>query len=177
MTTILISFPIPYSLLPIPYTCTRSSCYTLIMKPFWETKTLSEMTSKEWESLCDRCGKCCVYVLEYDETGDVYETDAACHLYDSEKRCCTDYKNRTKRAPDCVRLTAKIAATFSWLPPSCAYRRLSEGKPLPKWHPLITGDEKSVKRAGAAARPALIADEDVSIDFLQSRITKKRRRA
>jgi uncharacterized cysteine cluster protein YcgN (CxxCxxCC family) len=144
------------------------------MKPFFETKTLAEMTKAEWESLCDGCGKCCVYVIEDEETDDVYETDVACRLFDVKKRRCTDYENRSKRVPDCVRLTAKIAPTLSWLPDTCAYRLLSEGKKLPKWHPLRTGDRDSVVRAGIAVGDDLMKVKRVTDAVLKSRIVGKR---
>lgn len=146
------------------------------MKPFWETKSLAEMSRKEWESLCDGCGRCCVYVIHDEETGEVFETDVACGLFDPKKRRCTDYANRTRRAPDCVRLTAKIAHEFSWLPPSCAYRRLGEGKKLPRWHPLLTGDPESVVKAGIAVDPGLkpVPVRRITDALLERRVTRKR---
>ena len=124
------------------------------MPPFWETKTLAEMTRAEWESLCDGCGRCCLVVLEdADEPGAYYETNTACRLLDRKTRRCTDYKNRTKRVPDCVRLTAAKASSLDWLPSTCAYRRLANGEGLADWHPLVSGDSDSVVRAGIAIAP------------------------
>lgn len=143
-------------------------------KPFWETKTLAEMTKAEWESLCDGCGNCCVCILHNEETGDVFETDVACQLYEPKSRRCRDYANRSIRVPDCVTLTADNVGALYWMPKTCAYRLIEEGKPLPDWHPLITGDPTSVDRAGIAAKPAIIADGDFDDDELESRITKTR---
>ncbi|MEX6632163.1 YcgN family cysteine cluster protein [Hyphococcus lacteus] len=143
-------------------------------KPFWETKKLSEMTPKEWESLCDGCGRCCLYILHNEETGDVFETDVACKLFDAKKRRCTDYDNRLKRVPDCVQLTPDNISTLHWMPKSCAYRRLSEGRGLARWHPLITGDPKSVERAKIAVSPDLIPEDEIDDTLLESRITKAR---
>ncbi len=143
-------------------------------KPFWETKTLSQMTGAEWESLCDGCGRCCIYILHNEDTGDVFETDVACKLFDAKKRRCTDYANRTKRVPDCVRLTPDNAKALSWMPKTCAYRRLANGEGLPDWHPLITGDPQSVARAGVAVPSDLIPEEEIDDDLLESRITKAR---
>lgn len=143
-------------------------------KPFWETKSLAEMTSAEWESLCDGCGRCCIYILHNEETGDVFETDVACKLFDAKRRRCTDYENRSKRVPDCVRLTPQNAKSLSWLPKTCAYRRLARGQDLPNWHPLITGDPKSVERAGVAVSPDLIPESEIDDDLLESRITGER---
>lgn len=143
-------------------------------KPFWETKKLSEMTPKEWESLCDGCGRCCLYILHNEETGDVFETDVACKLFDAKKRRCTDYDNRLKRVPDCVQLTPDNISTLHWMPKSCAYRRLAEGRGLARWHPLITGDPKSVERAKIAVSPDLIPEDEIDDTLLESRITKAR---
>ena len=142
--------------------------------PFWETKTLAEMSAQEWESLCDGCGRCCLYILHNEETGDVFETDVACKLFDAEKRRCTDYANRSRRVPDCVTLTAENVSALTWMPKTCAYRRLSEGESLPDWHPLITGDRESVVRAGVAVPPDLIPEQSIDDDLLESRITKAR---
>ncbi|WDI32164.1 YcgN family cysteine cluster protein [Hyphococcus flavus] len=143
-------------------------------KPFWERKPLQEMTDAEWESLCDGCGRCCLYILHNEETGDVFETDVACKLFDAKKRRCTDYENRTARVPDCVRLTPQNASDLHWMPETCAYRRLANGKPIPDWHPLITGDPKSVERARIAVSPDLIPEDEIDNKLLESRITKAR---
>lgn len=143
-------------------------------KPFWETKTLKEMTSAEWESLCDGCGRCCLYVLHNEETGDVFETDVACKLFDAKKRRCTDYENRQKRVPDCVRLTPDNAGGLNWMPDSCAYKRLANGKSLPDWHPLITGDSATVAQAGIAVSPDLIPEGEIDDELLETRITRER---
>ena len=148
--------------------------YVTTMKPFWETKTLSEMTEAEWESLCDGCGKCCLVVLQDEENGDVWETDVACRLYDPEKRRCTDYDNRHARVPDCVRLSPENAGALSWMPKTCAYRRIAEGRGLADWHPLVTGDPTSTARAGMAASKRLANEADVRSDDLEDRVTKRR---
>ena len=144
------------------------------MKPFWETKTLHEMSTQEWESLCDGCGRCCLYILHNEETGDVFETDVACKLFDAKKRRCTDYENRQTKVPDCVRLTPDNAGTLHWMPQTCAYRRLANNDPLPDWHPLITGDRDSVVAAGIAVPPDLKREEDIDDDMLEDRITGER---
>lgn len=143
-------------------------------KPFWETKTLAEMSQEEWESLCDGCGRCCLYILHNEETGDVFETDVACKLFDAKQRRCTDYENRSARVPDCVRLTPQNAKALHWMPETCAYRRLARGEGLPDWHPLITGDRDSVARAGVAVPPDLIPEDRIDDELLESRITKAR---
>lgn len=143
-------------------------------KPFWKTKTLAEMTDAEWESLCDGCGRCCLYILHNEETGDVFETDVACKLFDATKRRCTNYPSRAKLVSDCVTLTADNVSSLTWMPKSCAYRRLAEGKGLAKWHPLRSGTRDSVVQAGIAVPPDLTPEGEVDDDTLEDRITRAR---
>ena len=121
-------------------------------EPFWRRKTLAEMTRSEWESLCDGCAKCCLDKLEDDDTGEIQYTEVACRLLDLGTCRCTDYSNRTRFVPDCVVLTPRTVARLTWLPSSCAYRLVSEGKDLAWWHPLVSGDPETVHRAGVSVR-------------------------
>jgi len=121
-------------------------------KPFWEAKSLREMTPGEWESLCDGCGLCCLIRFEDEDTGEITPTRVACRLFDSDRCRCTDYAGRKARVPDCIKLTPGNIDALPWMPLSCAYRRLNEAKPLPLWHPLITGDPESVHAAGVSVR-------------------------
>lgn len=97
-------------------------------RPFWQTKTLDEMTAAEWKSLCDGCGRCCMHKLEDEDTGDLYETSVSCALLDRKTCRCQDYRNRKKRVPDCIQLTLDVIETVRWLPESCAYRLIAAGK-------------------------------------------------
>ena len=143
-------------------------------KPFWEAKSLDEMSDAEWESLCDGCGRCCLYILHNEETGDVFETDVACKLFDPKKRRCMDYDNRFASVPDCVQLTPENVESLSWMPKTCAYRRLANGKELPSWHPLITGTRESVVAAGAAVSPDIVPEGDIDNETLEDRIVRER---
>jgi hypothetical protein len=131
-------------------------------RPFWETKSLAQMTTREWESLCDGCGLCCLVRFEDEETGEVVPTRVACKLFDPNRCRCTDYENRHSQVPDCIKLTPGNVATLKWMPLSCAYRRLDEGKPLPAWHPLITGDPASVHATGVSVRGQTISETSLS---------------
>jgi hypothetical protein len=134
--------------------------------PFW-TKPLAELTRAEWEKLCDGCGRCCLVKLEDEDTGVIHHTSVACKLLDLESCRCGDYRKRKKIVPDCVRLTLDKLAEIPWLPPTCAYRLRFEGKDLPSWHPLLTGDPDSVHRAKISVRGRVEGDEDeVDVDDL-----------
>lgn len=121
-------------------------------KPFWETKTLSEMSPAEWDSLCDGCGQCCLNKIEDEDTGRVFLTRLACSLLDVGSCRCKDYENRFARMPDCLSVDLKAVRKLKWLPESCAYRRLNEGRGLAWWHPLVSGDPETVHQAGVSVR-------------------------
>ena len=88
--------------------------------PFWQTKTLEEMTREEWESLCDGCGRCCLHKLRHETDNTLSFTNVACRLLDTTTARCSDYANRRRRVPDCVSLTPEEVREIDWLPPSCA---------------------------------------------------------
>ena len=128
--------------------------------PFWKEKKLTELSQKEWESLCDGCAKCCLYRLEDEDTRQIYFTNVHCRLLDTQTGRCTDYTNRSTRVPDCVTITPAVLADPYWLPRSCAYRLLAEGRDLPAWHPLLSGDRLSVVRAGHRVCGRSICEDD-----------------
>jgi uncharacterized cysteine cluster protein YcgN (CxxCxxCC family) len=130
-------------------------------RPFWETVPLDRMSRSQWESLCDGCGKCCVHKLEDEETGEIFPTNVACRLLDPRTAKCKDYPNRRAHVPECVRLTPAILETIEWLPASCAYLRVHRGQGLADWHPLVSGDPDSVRRAGISVIGKTVSEDDV----------------
>lgn len=128
---------------------------------FWETKRLDELTPEEWESLCDGCARCCLRKLEDADTKEVHYTDVACRLLDGRTCKCTRYAERRRFVPDCITLTPAAVHRYRWMPSTCAYRRLAEGKPLEPWHPLVSGDPESVHRAGISVRGRIVSELDV----------------
>lgn len=131
-----------------------------ITPTFWQEKSLEQMSQKEWESLCDGCGQCCLHKLEDYDTGEVSYTNIACRLLDTETCRCRKYSKRKKLVPDCVILTPKDVKKFKWLPKTCAYRLISEGKSLNEWHPLISGSALTVHQAGVSVSNKTISERD-----------------
>jgi uncharacterized cysteine cluster protein YcgN (CxxCxxCC family) len=141
--------------------------------PFWRVKTLDEMSTAEWESLCDGCGRCCLVKLEDEDTSEIHFTDIGCKLLDAKTCRCLDYRRRHTRVPDCVRLTPAAVRELSWLPVTCAYRLVAEGRDLFDWHPLVSGSPESVHEAGVSARGRVSASEtDLAPEHWPDRIVK-----
>lgn len=139
--------------------------------PFWKLKTLGEMNSAEWESLCDGCGRCCLIKMEEEDSGRFYFTDIACRLFDAGTCRCRDYENRDALVPDCVRLDPTNVGELGWMPPSCAYRLIAEGRDLPSWHPLVSGHQESVVASGASVKGRVAGlEDDYDIAGLVARI-------
>jgi uncharacterized cysteine cluster protein YcgN (CxxCxxCC family) len=128
---------------------------------FWEEKPLTQLSRKEWESLCDGCARCCLIKLEDEDDGTVYTTSIVCRYLDIEACSCGSYNERTVLVPECLQVTAQNADKLEWMPQSCAYRLLADGRPLPEWHPLISGNSESVHEAGISIRGFAISEAEV----------------
>jgi uncharacterized cysteine cluster protein YcgN (CxxCxxCC family) len=132
--------------------------------PFWESKQLTEMTRREWESLCDGCGKCCLHKLEDMDTGEVFYTSVVCQYLDQKKCRCTVYRQRKTLVPDCLVLTPENLEDLDWAPGTCAYRLVKQGKPLPDWHPLLTGNRDAIIATDNTVTGKVISEEFVHVD-------------
>lgn len=130
----------------------------MIEDGFWRRKTLEEMDREEWEALCDGCARCCLIKLEDEPTGEVAYTDIACRLLDHGTCRCTRYAERTRLVPDCVDLTPAAVRRLGWLPATCAYRLVAEGRDLYWWHPLVSGDPETVHAAGISVRGRVVPE-------------------
>lgn len=128
-------------------------------RPYWETVPLDDMDTDQWEGLCDGCGKCCMAKLIDEDTDEIHYTTVACALFDAETCRCVDYANRFAKIADCVQLTPDNVREIPWLPTTCAYRLVAEGRPLPDWHPLVSGERATVHSAGISMRDRVTAHE------------------
>jgi len=140
------------------------------VKPFWQRKTLADMSSDEWESLCDGCGKCCLHKLQDEDTDEVYYTNVACRYLDHFTCRCKDYSHRAEQVPECITLTVADIDAFHWLPNTCAYRLVAEGKDLPSWHHLVSGSRDSVHNVDASVAGRVIAEGEVDEDNYEEHV-------
>lgn len=137
--------------------------------PFWETVPLADMSKQQWESLCDGCAKCCLHKLEDEDDGQVYYTKVVCRYMDDDCRC-TEYEQRNVLVPECVWLRPQDVESFHWLPSTCAYRLVYEGKPLPEWHHLISNNPESVHEAGVSIKGRCLSENHVHPDGYEEHI-------
>lgn len=134
-------------------------------KPFWENLSLAEMSTAQWEALCDGCGKCCLIKLRDEDSGALAFTNLACHMLDCETCKCTNYAHRLELVEDCVGLSKDNLADIDFMPASCAYRRLHEGRGLADWHPLLSGSPETVHEAGQSVRGRVVPETEASDDW------------
>lgn len=139
---------------------------------FWKNYPLDQLNPHEWEALCDGCGQCCLIKLEDEDTGEVAYTKVACQQLDCQTAQCKNYAERKHYVPDCIELTPVLLNQITWLPQSCAYRRVKEQKDLPSWHHLISGDRNSVIQAKKSVAKRCISEQDISDDDLEDYIVR-----
>lgn len=139
---------------------------------FWKHYSLAEMTQDEWEAVCDGCGLCCLVKLQDEETNEVCYTKVSCKLLDCHTAQCSDYPNRQQLVPDCIQLSYENLQQITWLPSSCGYRRLNEGKKLPTWHHLNTGSRQSVIQARKSAVGRCISESEIDEDDIDEYVVR-----
>jgi uncharacterized cysteine cluster protein YcgN (CxxCxxCC family) len=127
---------------------------------FWKKKPLTQLNQSEWEALCDSCAKCCLQRLEDEDSGEVFITNIVCRYLNEDDCSCSDYENRSINVPDCVSITLELLQNPYWLPSTCAYRLLAEGRELPDWHPLISGTQESVLSSGNSIRGRVVCETE-----------------
>jgi uncharacterized cysteine cluster protein YcgN (CxxCxxCC family) len=138
--------------------------------PFWQRKSLEEMNKEEWEYLCDGCARCCLVKFEDEDTKEILYTDVVCKLLDVEQCRCTNYPERSRLVPTCLVLTPALVRTLNWMPATCAYRLLAEGKPLHRWHPLVSGDPNTVHEAGISVRGKVESEAGMTDEEIEEHI-------
>jgi uncharacterized protein len=144
----------------------------MLENEFWKKKTLQEMNREEWEALCDGCARCCLYKLQDEDTEEVFYTNVVCRLIDAHRCRCTDYANRSTLMPTCLTLDADLVNRLNWMPKTCAYRLIAEGKDLEWWHPLVSGDPETVHSAGISIRHKAIEEKDADLDNLEDYVVE-----
>lgn len=144
----------------------------MISKPFWKNKKLDEFSEEEWEALCDGCGRCCLVKLEDFDTGEIENTSVVCEFMDQGTCRCTTYETRQMVVPTCIKVTPQNVAGIEWMPPTCAYRRVAEGKDLEWWHPLVAGEHESIITAGISVKGRVISEAEVSDDDLEDHVAE-----
>lgn len=131
------------------------------MDEFWKTTALADMSESQWESLCDGCGRCCLLKLEDEESGEIFSSDVHCRLFNPKTCRCNNYEQRQSLVPDCIKLDVENVTKLGWVPKTCAYRRLAEGRGLAWWHPLVSGDPQTVIEAGISVKGRTISEDAV----------------
>ena len=142
----------------------------MIQSKFWLEKAIEDLTPSEWESLCDFCSKCCLHKFIEPGKTEVLFTNVVCRYMDMETCKCSDYENRHENVPDCVLLTPKLAKGANWLPKNCAYRLVAEGKDIPWWHPLKTGNPESTRKTGNSVYGKVVSEDDIDPEDLEDMV-------
>ena len=141
-------------------------------EPFWQTKKLSEMSEQEWESLCDGCAQCCQLKFKAADTKETVVTPVVCKLLDLDTCRCVSYKDRHRLVPDCIEISPRNIESLYWLPDTCAYRLLANGKPLFDWHPLIAGDSQQMKQLEISVADRVLSERDIHPEDLGVQVMK-----
>ena len=142
---------------------------TNLRKLFWERYTLDQLNQDEWEALCDGCAKCCL--LKIINKKKIFITNISCSMLELDSCRCSDYLNREKNVTACLKLTKdNLQKNSKFLPSSCSYKLIGEGKPLPQWHHLISKDKKSVHRINQSIKNYCVSETLVDQDYYEDHI-------
>jgi uncharacterized cysteine cluster protein YcgN (CxxCxxCC family) len=139
-----------------------------LLPNYWKGKTLEQLSPEEWEALCDGCGQCCLFKLEDEDSGDLYLTNVVCRFLDHQTCQCQVYPERHKEVPTCVQLTPQNVLELKWIPPTCAYKLIVEGKDLPDWHPLVCGERESLRKTEFFIGDRVISETEADMDDLEN---------
>ena len=139
---------------------------------FWRTTPLEKFTQEQWESICDGCAQCCAHKLINDETEELFLTNVVCQYLDQNRCRCNVYDNRNEYVPDCIQVTPENAHQLTWMPETCGYKLLAQRKPLPDWHPLVTGDPSSTSKAQMSVKDKVISEADINVEDLEDYVVE-----
>ncbi len=142
----------------------------MLEKEFWKKKKLNNLSKEEWEALCDRCGKCCVIKLEDVDTLKIHYTKVSCKLLCTKTAKCKNYVNRKNFVKDCVVLSYNNIELLNWMPKTCSYKLVHQGKDLPEWHHLIHGNFEKMLKEKKCVRDRVINEKNIRKKDLQDYI-------
>ena len=142
---------------------------TNLRKFFWEKYSLDQLNQDEWEALCDGCAKCCL--LKIVDKKKIFITNISCSMLELDTCRCSDYLNREKNVKACLKLTKdNLQKNSKFLPSSCSYKLIGEGKPLPQWHHLISKDKESVHRINQSIKNYCVSETLVDQEYYEDHI-------
>ena len=142
----------------------------MLEKEFWKKKKLNILSKEEWEALCYRCGKCCVIKLEDVDTSKIHYTNVSCKLLCTKTAKCKNYVNRKNFVKDCVVLSYNNIELLNWMPETCSYKLIYQGKDLPEWHHLIHGNFEKMLKEKKCVRDKVVNEKKIRKKDLQDYI-------
>ncbi len=142
---------------------------TNLRKLFWERYTLDQLNQDEWEALCDGCAKCCL--LKIVDKKKIFITNISCSMLEVDSCRCGDYLNREKNVKACLKLTKdNLQKNSKFLPSSCSYKLINEGKPLPQWHHLVSSEKGGVHTINQSIKNYCVSETSVDQENYEAHI-------
>jgi hypothetical protein len=108
--------------------------------------------------------------LEDYESGEIFHTNVTCELLDTVSCRCSNYEGRHQVVDDCIQLDQENIISLGWLPQSCSYRLIADGKPLPEWHHLVSGSGETLHAYGASLQGKVVSELNVHDDEIEEHI-------